>query len=224
MLLELAIAKALFRKHKRKQFLMDKKLEKSYKKALAAASKNGHSKRPSKALGISKAELKRALRHAHCYTDGGNKVMVITGQPKDSVKIGIGPSWEEAIESLESTPIQSTGRDSGLSSALKWAEYSGWFDISDLEKVDSPEDNIDNDYQPSLSKALHWARNAEDGDYLVDWDETGMSDQDDPGSRAGYDDDELDQIRNALEKNDLTLEADDVGLRATSIKKTYYRR
>lgn len=74
------------------------------------------------------------------YTDGDFYVVVRTGMPQDSVRIGTGESYDEALESLEITPIQSTGRDSGLSSALRWAENAGWISSADLDDDDGPEE------------------------------------------------------------------------------------
>ena len=71
---------------------------------------------------------------------------------------------------------------------------------------------IKTEYVASLADALAWASTAVDGEYLVHYEDTGMTDAEDPGSRCGYGDDELDTIRRALAKRDLTLTADDRGL------------
>jgi len=73
-------------------------------------------------------------------------------------------------------------------------------------------------YVASLSTALTWAASAAAGDYLVEYEDTGMTDRDDPGSRCGYDDRGLDEIRRVLERRELTLTADDRGLVARSVR------
>lgn len=64
----------------------------------------------------------------------------------------------------------------------------------------------------SVPSALRWAATAVAGEYLVKYEDTGLTDSEDPGSRCGYGDDELDAIRRELGKRDLTLAADDCGL------------
>lgn len=76
--------------------------------------------------------------------DGNIYVVVETGQPTDSVEIGLGDNPEEALESLESTPIQSTGRDCGLSSALSWAKAQGWV-TGNLDEIDDLTEDCDDD-------------------------------------------------------------------------------
>lgn len=73
-------------------------------------------------------------------------------------------------------------------------------------------------YEASLTEALRWAADAEAGSYLVEYEDTGLTDAQDPGSRCGYSDDELDQIRRALGDRDLTLTADDRGLVAQAVR------
>lgn len=75
---------------------------------------------------------------SHTYKDGDLCVVVETGMPGHSVTIGIGDSWHEAVDNLETTPIQSTGRDGGCDAAMaiRWAHSAGWFSGSELEKVD----------------------------------------------------------------------------------------
>jgi hypothetical protein len=73
-------------------------------------------------------------------------------------------------------------------------------------------------YEASISDALDWAVTADAGDYLVTYDDTGMTNAEDPGSRCGYGDDELDAIRHELGKHNLTLTADDRGLVAQAVR------
>jgi len=64
----------------------------------------------------------------------------------------------------------------------------------------------------ALSAALSWAGEAGPGDYLIHYEDTGLTDEEDPGSRCGFDDAELDAIRVTLRRRGLTLSADDRGL------------
>lgn len=79
---------------------------------------------------------------------------------------------------------------------------------------------IDTDYnalgEGGLFAALKWARSAAAGDYLIEYKDTGMTAEQDPGSRCGYDDAQLDEIRHVLGRRGLTLEADDRGLVAAA--------
>lgn len=65
--------------------------------------------------------------------------------------------------------------------------------------------------------AIAWALGvAEDGDVLIEYEETGLSHEQDPGSRCGLSDPALDQIRRWLRSRDLLLVATDTGLEAMS--------
>lgn len=64
----------------------------------------------------------------------------------------------------------------------------------------------------TLADAIAWAREAEAGDYLVEYDDLDDNAEDDPGSRCGFGDDELDAINRVLRVRDLTLNANDCGL------------
>lgn len=64
----------------------------------------------------------------------------------------------------------------------------------------------------TLSDAIVWARTCDADDYLVRYADSGLSDDEDPGSRCGFDDSELAEIESALRGRDLTLTADDRGL------------
>lgn len=70
------------------------------------------------------------------------------------------------------------------------------------------------EYTADLATALEWVRTASDGNYLVKYEDTGLTDEQDPGSRCGYSDPELNEIRAALQARGLTLQADDQGLMA----------
>jgi hypothetical protein len=82
--------------------------------------------------------------------------------PQDAVEIGIGDSYAEAISSLEATPIQSVGRDSGENNAHKWAQNSGWIeDVDALETDDGPDDGPDHeslvaDIEDAAENAARW--------------------------------------------------------------------
>lgn len=91
--------------------------------------------------------------------------------------------------------------------------------MSDLIHIEAVEAEllVQDTYEASISEALDWASTAEAGDYLVQYEDTGMSHDDDPGSRCGYDDAELAQIRDSLRERDLTLTADDRGLVAVAV-------
>jgi len=65
------------------------------------------------------------------FHDGSNYIAVETGRPQDAVRIGIGSTHEKALDSMETTAIQSVGRDAGLRAALQWAESAGWIDAPD---------------------------------------------------------------------------------------------
>lgn len=69
------------------------------------------------------------------YRDGGSFVVVQTRQAHETVEIGTGDTLREATESLEPTPIQSTGRDCGVSAALEWARHAGWISGDELHEV-----------------------------------------------------------------------------------------
>jgi hypothetical protein len=76
------------------------------------------------------------------------KVVVRTGMPEHNVEIGMGDNYAEALDSLEMTPMQSVGWDSGVRGALEWAEGAGWFDggdVSELEDDDGPDDSDDDE-------------------------------------------------------------------------------
>jgi hypothetical protein len=53
---------------------------------------------------------------------------------------------------------------------------------------------------------------ASDGDYLITYEESGLTTEEDPGSRCGLGDDYLAEIETELRKRGLTLVADDEGL------------
>lgn len=62
------------------------------------------------------------------YRYGTEYVAVLTGQPRDSVQIGVGKSRKEAYSNLQETPIQSVGSDCGEQAAIRWARGADWLD------------------------------------------------------------------------------------------------
>ena len=80
--------------------------------------------------------VRDAIEYGDWYMDGDVFVVFLTGQPQDSVMIGLGDTPREAAENLESTAIQSTGRDNGLNAAMDWAEGAGYISsVDDLTIV-----------------------------------------------------------------------------------------
>lgn len=73
------------------------------------------------------------------YRAGSLWIVVLTGMPEQSVRIGTGDTVHEAWGSLETTAIQSVGRDSGERAALEWAAASGW--IEDTDALESADDD-----------------------------------------------------------------------------------
>lgn len=87
-----------------------------------------------------------------------------------------------------------------------------------LESARAMDDSGEEPYEALLPRALEWASACKDGEYLVEYSETGMTDVEDPGSRCGYDDVGLDKIRRVLSEREMTLEADDRGLVARAVR------
>jgi hypothetical protein len=73
-------------------------------------------------------------------------------------------------------------------------------------------------YVANLTDALAWARTAEAGEYLVEYEDTGMTDVEDPGSRCGYSDADHWEINRVLGRRNMMLVADDRGLVAQSVR------
>ena len=71
--------------------------------------------------------------------------------------------------------------------------------------------------EPTVN-AAKWAQTAEPGDYLRTYEDAGGSDVSDPGSRCGYDDQQLDEANRILAERNLTMQADDTGLVAVEIE------
>lgn len=64
-----------------------------------------------------------------------------------------------------------------------------------------------------MHDARIWALTAEAGEYLIEYDDDDCPPADeDPGSRCGFGDDELDELGRMLRQRDLKLVADDCGL------------
>lgn len=74
-----------------------------------------------------------------------------------------------------------------------------------------------------IQEAFQWAREAGAGDYLITYEDSGLSDTEDLGSRCGFDDSELAEIEGVLRGRDLKLEADDCGLVAAEVGKVVWR-
>lgn len=64
----------------------------------------------------------------------------------------------------------------------------------------------------TITDAMTWARSADAGDYLLRYEDTGLTHGEDPGSRCGFDDRELAEIGTVLRGRGLQLQADDQGL------------
>lgn len=62
-----------------------------------------------------------------------------------------------------------------------------------------------------------WARTAESGDYLAEYEDDGLTAEEDTGSRCGYDDQQLDAVARVLRERNLRLVADDCGLVVTEV-------
>ena len=87
------------------------------------------------------------------YRDGVYVVLVETGQPSDSVRIGVGEAsrdratgrridaYADARANLQLTAMQSTGPDSGEAAALRWAHGAGWISRPKLDEDDGPSDD-----------------------------------------------------------------------------------
>lgn len=70
----------------------------------------------------------------------------------------------------------------------------------------------------TLSDAISWAQSADVGDYLIHYEDTGLTHEEDPGSRCGFDDRELAEIGAVLRSRDMRLTADDRGLVAQAVE------
>jgi hypothetical protein len=70
----------------------------------------------------------------------------------------------------------------------------------------------------TMAEVGEWVRDVEAGEYLVEYEDTGLTAEQDPGSRCGFGDDELDQISRWLGERGLKLEADDVGLVVVEVR------
>lgn len=64
---------------------------------------------------------------------------------------------------------------------------------------------------------MQWAETAMAGEYLATYEDCGLDDVSDPGSRCGRDDSTLDAIKRTLRGRDLRLVADDRGLVAKAV-------
>ena len=64
----------------------------------------------------------------------------------------------------------------------------------------------------SMGELATWSETVTGGEYLARYEDDDLDEVSDPGSRCGYDDATLDQIRRWLGARDLTIRADDIGL------------
>ena len=64
---------------------------------------------------------------------------------------------------------------------------------------------------------LQWAETCSAGQYLTTYEDDGLDDVSDHGSRCGRDDAALDAIKRTLRRRDLRLVADDRGLVAEAV-------
>lgn len=64
----------------------------------------------------------------------------------------------------------------------------------------------------TLLATLRWASDAALGEYLITWDESSLTDEEDLGNRAGFSDEDLARIREELAPRGLTLATDDRGI------------
>lgn len=104
-----------------------------------------------------------------------------------------------------------------LADDVAWVAWdSGVQTPCELATLELEEDN-DAPVRMSLSDALYWARDTEAGDYLIEYEDSGLSDEEDPGSRCGFDDRELAEIERVLGERGLKLVADDCGLAAAEV-------
>lgn len=69
----------------------------------------------------------------------------------------------------------------------------------------------------TTQEAIAWAKTAAAGDTMIAYEDSGLTDQEDPGSRCGFGDDELAEIESVLSDRGLTLSATDVGLVAAEV-------
>jgi hypothetical protein len=91
------------------------------------------------------------------FKDGSDYVVVLTGQPQDSVKIGVGATVAKAWANLQDTPIQSVGRDSGEAEAIRWAVGAGW--VHDYVTIEEMPDHL----RESHRKAGNWGSYPQNG-------------------------------------------------------------
>lgn len=64
----------------------------------------------------------------------------------------------------------------------------------------------------TYSERREFAQSATAGEYFAQFDDDGLDEMSDPGSRCGYGDDELDDLERLLNARGLTLTTDDIGL------------
>jgi hypothetical protein len=67
------------------------------------------------------------------YNYGSPKFLLLrSGMPNENVQVGLGDPYDDAVEDLSDTPIQSAGRDP-LKTALSWCVGAGIIDLDTCE-------------------------------------------------------------------------------------------
>jgi hypothetical protein len=72
------------------------------------------------------------------YQNGSDVVAVETGMPEHTIRVGVGSTQIEAVDSLEGTALQSAGNTEV--DALNWCAGAGWWtrkDVKDMGSLDS---------------------------------------------------------------------------------------
>jgi hypothetical protein len=67
------------------------------------------------------------------FQNGSDVVAVETGMPSHQIRVGVGNTAAEAIESLEGTALQSAGNSA--IDALNWCAGAGWWSHDDVEEM-----------------------------------------------------------------------------------------
>jgi hypothetical protein len=70
----------------------------------------------------------------------------------------------------------------------------------------------------SHSELGTWSETVTEGEYLASYEDDDLDEVSDPGSRCGYDDATLAQVRSWLGERGMTIEADDRGLCVVAVE------